>query len=567
MKTTWIYRFKMKCISILRQYSIYKRLSWCFGIIFVLPIILIGGYNSVSSFHQNEKEAKTFLEDSSSQIINNISSYLYHHIELLNVVANNPDIINDLEVYKNEDWNTKSSIENHIRLVLGNTFGIGGAINTCELISTNGEYFYYPSPISSGDFYSSELLSKRASEVVSKIGKKEIPSDDRNYIILTRGIFNDEDKCVGNILTALNLEYFNKVCLENVNNLHNKVLILDENDYVISASGEDLVGTQFISNETKAMIISQQIPNTGLTIVNQIDYEILLKSASVEFVITLFMAIFLALIALIFAMIFTQSITGPINHLLHEMNKESINKYVEDSGNDEHHLMIEGFNKMNARIITALEKRYTLKLEESQLNALKKEAELSALQQQINPHFLYNTLESIYWNGQLEGDDEISDMVNALGNYLRAIIDKGREYVTILQEMESVNNYIFLQNKRFQNRITCHWEAAENILKYSILKLALQPIIEDIISESLDYIEDEIVFFVNITQEHNDICVRLYGRNITFFLQLKWEDKINMSGIQSVEERLSLYYGSDYGVSYNWNQKEIQLRLPIYGME
>ena len=548
----------------LYKYSIYRRLIWCFIYVFVLPILLIGGYNAVYSFSKNEQAAKTFLQESSSQIANNISYYMFSHMNLLEEVAMNPEIVNDLMIYNQVDWNKKSDIENHIRLVLGSTFGSSGAVNACELISVNHSYFYYPSPVSNGNFETSKLLSKDARQVLMTVSPKEVPVDPDSYVILTRGIFSEEDVCVGNIVAALDLSYFNKVCYENVTNLLNEVMIIDENNIVISSSNEGQVGSTFSGDKMLSISISKSITNTNLTIVNHIGIQTLLKSAIIQFAITLFTAVLFAVLALVFAILFAKSITSPINRLIEEMKKPEVEKFVEDDGDDEYHTVIEGFNKMSRNLVEALQRQYDIKLQETKLRELRKEAELSALQQQINPHFLYNTLESIYWNGQLEGDEDISEIVNALGNYLRVIIIKGREYVTIENEVESVNNYIFLQNKRFGNRIENYWDVSTSLRHTKIIKLAIHPIVEDVISMNLDDIESQIDISISIVEELDTIRVVMTGHAIEYFLGLMNKTELNTKGISSVDERLRLYYGDMFGVVLDYKLAQIRVTMPVY---
>ncbi|WMC94164.1 cache domain-containing sensor histidine kinase [Kineothrix sp. MB12-C1] len=547
----------------LYKYSIYRRLIWCFVYMSVLPILLIGGYNAVYSFSKNEQEAKVFLQESSSQIANNVSYYMFSHMNLLEEVAMNPEIVNDLMIYHQVDWNQKSDIENHIRLVLGSTFGSSGAVNACEIASVNHSYFYYPSPVSNGDFQTSKLLSRSARKVLMKVSPKEVPSDQNSYVILTRGIYSNEG-CVGNIVAALDLSYFNKVCYENVTNLLNEVMIIDENNIVISASNEEQVGSVFGGDKMLSISVSTPISNTNLTIVNRIDIQTLLKSAFIQFGITLFTAVLFAVLAFTFAILFTRSITGPINRLMEEMKQPKVEKYVEDDGNDEYHTVIDGFNKMSSNLVEALQQQYEIKLQETKLRELRREAELSALQQQINPHFLYNTLESIYWNGQLEGDEEISEIVNALGNYLRVIIIKGREYITIENEVESVNNYIFLQNKRFENRIVNRWDVSISMKHTKIIKLAIHPIVEDVISANLDDLESRIEIGISIVGERDTIQVTMTGNAVEYFLSQLKQREVNIRGINSVDERLRLYYGDVFGVILDDKSEKIKVIMPVY---
>ncbi|ROR30450.1 HAMP domain-containing protein [Mobilisporobacter senegalensis] len=566
MISRYLGKIKKLSLNKLYKYSIYRRLIWCFIYVFVLPILLIGGYNAVYSFSKNEREAKTFLEESSAQIANNISYYMFSHVNLLEEVATNPEIINDLMIYNHVDWNKKSDIENHIRLVLGSTFRASGAINACEMISLNNSYFYHPSPVSNGNFTTSKLLSKGARQVRMTVSPKEVPSDRNSYVILTRGIYSDKDTytCVGNIVAALDLSYFNKVCYENVTNLLNEVMIIDENNIIISASNEDQVGSTFNGDKMLSISISKSISNTNLTIVNHIALQTLLKSALIQFAITLFTAVLFAVLAFIFAILFAKSITGPINRLMEEMKKTDVEKFVEDDGDDEYHTVIEGFNKMSRNLVEAMKRQYNIKLQETKLRELRKEAELSALQQQINPHFLYNTLESIYWNGQLEGDEEISEIVSALGNYLRVIIVKGREYVTIENEVESVNNYIFLQNKRFGNRIINSWDVSLSLRHTKIIKLAIHPIVEDVISTNLDDIESQININISIVAESDTIRVVMTGQAVEYFLSLADNFDLDIRGINSVNERLTLYYGDAFGVVLDNGSWEIRVTMPVY---
>ena len=565
MIRTYLGKIKELSLNELYKYSIYRRLIWCFIYVFVLPILLIGSYNGLQSFSKNEYEAKTFLEESSAQIANNISYYMFFYMNLLDEVATNAQIINDLTIYEQVDWNKKSDIENHIRLVLGNTFGASGAINACEMISLNQSYFYYPSPVSNGNFATSKLLSKEARRVLMTIGPKEIPSDRNSYVVLTRGLFSEEDVCIGNVVAALDLTYFNKVCYENVTNLLNEVMIIDENNIIISASNEERVGATFSGDKLFSLSISKSIPNTNLMIVNRMDMKVLLNSAFIQFAITLFTAVLFAVLALALAILFTKSITRPINRLMEEMNKTEVEKFIEDDdGDDEYHIIIDGFNKMSGNIVEAIQGQYKIKLQETELRELRKEAELSALQQQINPHFLYNTLESIYWNGQLIGDEDISEIISALGNYLRVIIVKGREYVTIENEVESVNNYIFLQNKRFGNRIINCWDVSLSLRHIKIIKLAIHPIVEDIISTNLDDIEGQINMNIAITEELNSIRVVMKGQAVEYFLSLVNKSDLDTGGINSVDERLTLYYGDAFGVVFHNEQKEIRVSMPVY---
>lgn len=196
-----------------------------------------------------------------------------------------------------------------------------------------------------------------------------------------------------------------------------------------------------------------------------------------------------------------------------------------------------------------------MELEKSRLDRLKKEAELSALQKQINPHFLYNTLETIYWNGQYEGAEEISDMVIAVGNYFRTIISKGKEYTTVKEEVASVDNYLFLQNIRFGDRLFIRWDVIDKTGECRILKLVLQPVIEDMLNLLLETRRDKIILHIAVSGTDGDIlftiCTDRMGESA---VEGGME---NMPGCLNVDQRLRLYFGADYGVSILESKIEI----------
>ena len=202
---------------------------------------------------------------------------------------------------------------------------------------------------------------------------------------------------------------------------------------------------------------------------------------------------------------------------------------------------------------------YHMELEKSRLDRLKKEAELSALQKQINPHFLYNTLETIYWNGQYEGAEEISDMVIAMGNYFRTIISKGKEYTSVKEEAASVDNYLFLQNIRFGNRLFIQWDFEDGTRESRILKLVLQPVIEDMLNQLLEIRRDKIMLHIDVSQKEGDILFTICTDQLEY--SDGEADMLHMPGCKNVDQRLRLYFGDDYGVKILENKEYRKINI------
>lgn len=178
-----------------------------------------------------------------------------------------------------------------------------------------------------------------------------------------------------------------------------------------------------------------------------------------------------------------QDIIKPINILVNKMHQMEIGETgvtMTWNRSDEIGYLVSSFNKMSTEIDDLINRVY--KEEIAFANA-----EIKALQAQINPHFLYNTLETINWKAQLEGVDEISDMVMALSNLMEAGIDRnGQKFVSLKQEMDYVENYMLLIQKRFGNKITFQKEMDPDTLEYPIPKLILQPLIENAIRHGIE---------------------------------------------------------------------------------
>lgn len=144
---------------------------------------------------------------------------------------------------------------------------------------------------------------------------------------------------------------------------------------------------------------------------------------------------------------------------------------VDNMGEDFTKLAI-GFNSMMDEIEVLMEQ---VKLEQHQLEQIR----FNALQSQIQPHFLYNTLECIHWQAIAEGNKEISTMVKALAKYYRICLSKGHDVITIREEVEHIRNYMIIQNMRYDNIIGSEIVVESQVEESLIPKLTLQPLVEN----------------------------------------------------------------------------------------
>jgi two-component system, sensor histidine kinase YesM len=213
------------------------------------------------------------------------------------------------------------------------------------------------------------------------------------------------------------------------------------------------------------------------------------------------------------------------------------------------------FNIMIGRI------RELLEAEKKEQENLKR-AELRALQAQINPHFLYNTLDTIIWMAESNRTDQVVEIVSALSSFFRISLSKGRDWITIGEEIERTKSYLTIQRMRYRDILDFKIEADPYVLNNTVLKLILQPLVENALYHGIKNKRGGGTIIVRARQRNKDevvLEVEDNGIGFTFEklnqLQAELSDdsgEINMEsgfGIGNVNKRIRLYYGRQYGLT------------------
>ncbi|MHB8061160.1 MAG: cache domain-containing sensor histidine kinase [Ruminiclostridium sp.] len=183
-----------------------------------------------------------------------------------------------------------------------------------------------------------------------------------------------------------------------------------------------------------------------------------------------------------------------------------------------------------------------------------RKTELKALQAQINPHFLYNTLDSIQWMCEQGEMEKAVKMVSALAKLFRISISKGRELISIEDEINHAKNYLIIQSFRYKNQFKYRFEVDENILSYCCNKITLQPIIENAIYHGIDRMVDEGEIVIRAMQEGDDIVFTVSDNGVGMTEEiickiLKHDIADNHGiGIKNVNDRIKIYFGNNYGL-------------------
>jgi len=268
-------------------------------------------------------------------------------------------------------------------------------------------------------------------------------------------------------------------------------------------------------------------------------------------------AAYLFLIILLSVFI-SYGITKPLERLrklMGEIKNENFNVRMNYKGKDEIAILSDSFNLMVDRLNQLIYENYQSRVHESELMFLEKESQLNALQQQINPHFLYNTLESIKWMAYKIDAIEICNMTTALGKFFRGTIAKGSDFITVRQEVEHLESYIYIQKIRYKGKLDVVVDIDDEVIEYKVIKLILQPIVENAIIHGLDKIKSGGIISISCKKTEESLCFEVndngVGMSDEALKALKERivsgnstgDDRSGIGLSNVYRRLKLYFG------------------------
>ncbi|HCW54353.1 MAG TPA: two-component sensor histidine kinase [Clostridium sp.] len=262
----------------------------------------------------------------------------------------------------------------------------------------------------------------------------------------------------------------------------------------------------------------------------------------------------------------------PINDIVENMSKVSQGKLdvvMENKYSGEDFIkMTNGFNSMINEINVLLNK---VKEEQNQINKI----ELNALQSQIKPHFLYNTLECIHWKALADGNKEVSDMVKALANYYRICLSRGKDIIPLHKEIEHIKNYLIIQNMRYSHIVESGFVIEEECMNVMIPKMTLQPLVENSIYHGMR-IKENYTGRIEIKAEAKenyalisveDTGVGMDENEINILNNsLNSFDKENGYGVKNVNKRIAIIFGREYGLHYLKNSYggiTVEIKLPL----
>lgn len=317
---------------------------------------------------------------------------------------------------------------------------------------------------------------------------------------------------------------------------------------------EEISGRYFEKfNGENRFIIIDTVNYTRWRIVGAVYMDDLLASRKQTASFIAWTVFFCIIFIILLSGLISSKISKPIKNLQKSMKQVEDGNFdiiVDEKGEYEVVQLSKAFNMMITKI------RHLMQQIVYEQEA-KRKSELNALQAQINPHFLYNTLDSIVWMAENEKSNDVITMVSALAKLFRISISKGRNIITVREELEHAKNYLTIQKMRYKGKFGFKIEAEPEILQYKTMKLILQPIIENSIYHGIEYLMHQGMILITVKVVDHKLLYQVTDNgigmseqklnNILASYPTKTEG-LSGVGVKNVHERIKLYYGKEYGL-------------------
>ena len=344
--------------------------------------------------------------------------------------------------------------------------------------------------------------------------------DSADNILLSTNSGSDYDS----VLSQYDFETLQQLAESRLNT------VLDD-QYFISAY--NIINTPYLIG---SIHVSGMLTSTKTTLTNILTVTALLT------------AFFFALLALIFS----NRIVRPIQELSHKMDSisnENFSVRAEVHGHDEIAMLATQFNKMSERLEYLYRQVYMQEIE-------LKQSQLLALQSQINPHFLYNTMDTIYWMSKTGDTEGVEHIVSNMSSLLRlTFTPNGNNTGTLAEELEHLNHYVAIQQIRYGDSVNFELQYEEKFQQESVLRFLLQPLVENALTHGLKNCPNEVII-VKIYRQDTCLIYRVMNTGTPLDLELipklLSSTKTEQKGfaLKNIDRRLKLKYGDEYGLKY-----------------
>ena len=495
------------------------------------------------------------------------SRYITLYVEklqnIINLLSVNADVRNFLTLGNN---NSKKSIEKMVYSILDNNKGIKNITvigKNGSIISSDKNNDMKISANMMKEKWYVDAINNSDMPVFNPVRKDEDSSMNSNswFLSISRDIKNSKGENLGVIVFDIKYEMFERYLRSNAFGRQSDSIIIDNHGNVIYYRDvkcfADKKCLEKFSEKNKnkdTYLYETQIENTNWnlrSLANTNDLVTLKKNFShIVIIIFLFSLAFSSIITFIVITKILRPLIKLENHMQNFENNLREFHLSEKTGYEIQNL-VEHFNVMVEKI------KYL------------REYEIKALHSQINPHFLYNTLDTIIWMAEFEDNEKVISITKSLANYFRLSLSNGHEKIPLKDEIMHTKEYLFIQKQRYEDKLSYFFNIEdESLLSIKVPKIIIQPIVENSIYHGIKNLSGNGIITIDVYRQNSTVNISVKDNGIGFEKAKQFKkSKTGGVGIKNVDKRIKFYYGKNYGVFINKDSKtegaEVVIKIPF----
>lgn len=578
-----------KMMTRISSIKLRNKLMLSYLIVLIIPILIISMTIYKISSNTLEETAQRFSSMYTSQAVTTIDHFVDGYDQITKSVLVDPEIIHFLGSMEQLSMEEIIQSQESVQRFLMRLITMKPEIKTAMLVSKNNEVYQYSRTNTKVDqvklLDQTWLMNLRGSKenLFITTAHNRIYSNDREETVFTVGrlLMNYEGSYVGMILLDLDpadLINLDEHFIHSGEQYGLKMMITNRQGELVYHSDviagrhswEEIMDQRKSKKRTvqdDVIVITNKSKNDSLTLRTEVSLGKLLSSNKYMKDVTLVAIVCCLLFTLIISIWFSYSITNPIRKLKKSMKQVVDGEYIpiqhSSIGQDEMNGLISSYNHMILRIKELIEHVFIAEIKQ-------KQAKFLALQTQINPHMLYNTLESIRMRALVKGQEDIADMIKILARMFKLALHKDVDEHLVRHEVEYAMTYLRLQNIRYDDRFTMDVNLSEKVLNLRMIPLVLQPLLENSITHGYRSHESRLHIWINEMNAVNDSDVKIRVMDSGQELTPEKAEEINRQlraihldrnreigedfgekgiGLVNIAERIKLHYGNQYDLS------------------
>lgn len=490
-------------------HSFQRKIITIYIVLTVVPILLIATIITGVYYRRILNSAYNILNQNAQQHETIVQERMENYENVMYELVADSEFIASTKTY-----NVSDSVDGaNIRKIFSNSISTYDQIRAAIFLSDSGKYISYSRWYGSryDSIWSDAKVRTEIYNVVNgnqaltfiatvNIGLEEVRDDQAILMgFPVRDLRTQEQSGIVILALTDNCLLFNNENESSVKGV--ETVIVDDHDKIIAGTEDKFINMNLDSylekiyqNVSSLETRKYQIQSTQWSIVHIIDRAVYRKDIYHTLWATMIIVVIVIVIVCILVWTIFGRYIGNIQKIAQGLRnyegKQTEELKVDVNKEDELYTIVRQFNKMTVRInhlVETLEKK-NIEIQEAAIS--QKHAEIKALEAQINPHFLFNTLDSINWRAIENDEEEISDMLATLGSLLRYSVSNIENMVYLEAEISWLKKYIFLQRDRFQNSFDCVYDITEEAMGFPVYKMLLQPIIENVILHAFENVKE-----------------------------------------------------------------------------